>query len=302
MIDGYSEASVRLPDSFWCYDPLTDEPGVSTLPALGKGYITFGSLNNFCKVNDGCLALWARVFRAVPGSRLLLLAPGGSGAAIESGPASIGTGSPRRGSCSSTSRPRPEYWQLYHQIDLCLDPLPYNGHTTSLDAFWMGVPDPHDAGPDGGGAGRGVPAQEPRPAGIDRRRPGGIREDRRGAGRRSATPERAPRDPATSAGELSPDGRPAFRPERRGRLPPDVAAVVCQVVGRWGEHSDDTAVACDRRAPPLKAEFAEACNNPGNALRRQGKSGEAAASYRQAVGLRPDFAQAHDGLGIALGS
>jgi predicted O-linked N-acetylglucosamine transferase (SPINDLY family) len=30
--------------------------------------------------------------------------------------------------------------KLYHRIGLALDPLPCNGHTTSLDAFWMGVP------------------------------------------------------------------------------------------------------------------------------------------------------------------
>jgi predicted O-linked N-acetylglucosamine transferase (SPINDLY family) len=37
-------------------------------------------------------------------------------------------------------QPRPAYLAEYRRVDLCLDPLPYNGHTTSLDAFWMGVP------------------------------------------------------------------------------------------------------------------------------------------------------------------
>jgi predicted O-linked N-acetylglucosamine transferase (SPINDLY family) len=135
----YSEASLRLPDTFWCYDPLTDQPPVSSLPALETGVITFGCLNNFCKINDGCLALWARVLEAVPRSRLLLLAP--RGRAREHVAARLdqaGIAAPRVE--FADRQPRPEYLKLYNRIDLGLDPVPCNGQTTSLDAFWMGVP------------------------------------------------------------------------------------------------------------------------------------------------------------------
>jgi protein O-GlcNAc transferase len=140
LFDAYSaEETLRLPDTFWCYDPQTDQPLINALPALESGAITFGCLNNLCKVNDGCLELWARVLQAVPRSRLLLLAPRGPGRdmvlakLVQEGIAASRVDFAAR-------QPRPEYLKLYHQIDLSLDPLPYNGHTTSLDAFWMGVP------------------------------------------------------------------------------------------------------------------------------------------------------------------
>jgi predicted O-linked N-acetylglucosamine transferase (SPINDLY family) len=135
----FAEQTVRLPHSFWCYDPLTSEPVVNALPALERGVVTFGSLNQFCKVNPGVLALWARVLGAVLDSRLLLLAPEGSHrdetrALLE-----------RRGIAPdrlvfATPCPRLQYLELYHQIDIGLDPFPYNGHTTTFDALWMGVP------------------------------------------------------------------------------------------------------------------------------------------------------------------
>jgi predicted O-linked N-acetylglucosamine transferase (SPINDLY family) len=135
----YSEQSVRLPDCFWCYDPLTDVPALSSLPAQSDGYVTFGCLNNFCKTNPAVLKLWARVISAVERSRLLLLAPEGSARQnvlriLEQ----VGI-SPDRITFVAR-QPRLSYLELYNQIDIGLDTFPYNGHTTSLDSFWMGVP------------------------------------------------------------------------------------------------------------------------------------------------------------------
>lgn len=135
----YTERSVRLPETFWCYDPLTGALEPNTLPALAAGHVTFGCLNNFCKVSDGTLDLWGKVMARLPSSRLILLSPAGShrtrvltmlgmhdidAARIE----------------FVEQRPRMDYLRTYHRIDICLDTIPYNGHTTNLDAFWMGVP------------------------------------------------------------------------------------------------------------------------------------------------------------------
>lgn len=137
--DHYSEESVRLPDAFWVYDPLTTEPAVTPVPALTNGHITFGCLNNFCKVNADVLKLWARVLKSVPDSQLVLLTGEGSHRQHTLDVLQQAGVGPERVRFVG-KLPRPQYLELCQQIDIGLDTFPYTGQTTSLDAFWLGVP------------------------------------------------------------------------------------------------------------------------------------------------------------------
>ncbi len=135
----YSERTLRLADSFWCYDPLISGIDPGPLPALERGYVTLGCLNNPCKLTDDTLRLWGPVMRALPDARLKLMAPAGRHRRqlLER----LGAhGVDARRVEFVEFRPRAEYLRTYHDIDFGLDTLPYNGHTTSLDALWMGVP------------------------------------------------------------------------------------------------------------------------------------------------------------------
>jgi predicted O-linked N-acetylglucosamine transferase (SPINDLY family) len=135
----YSERTLRLPDSYWCYDPLTDRPGVNELPAIERGYLTLGCLNNPCKLTDHTLRLWGGVMRALPAARLLLMAPPGRHRRhLSQRLGAQGIAAERVN--FRAFQPRGEYLHSYHDIDLGLDTFPYNGHTTSLDSLWMGVP------------------------------------------------------------------------------------------------------------------------------------------------------------------
>jgi predicted O-linked N-acetylglucosamine transferase (SPINDLY family) len=132
----YSESSKRLPGCWVCYDPLSEAP---PRPIAQNGPITFGSLNNPCKINPRTLRIWARIMREVSGSRLLLLSPS------ENQRIQIRRIFEEAGVKPSridfvSARSRNEYLRQYDNIDICLDPWPYNGITTTCDALWMGVP------------------------------------------------------------------------------------------------------------------------------------------------------------------
>ncbi len=135
----YSERSLRLPDAFWCYDPLTDGPELSEPPALKNGYVTFGCFNNYWKTNPYLFGLWSRVLHAVPGSHFVLLTPNAEGErrALEAF-AKEGIVAERIQFVSR--RARLQYFAGHSALDVALDTLPYSGHTTTLDGLWMGVP------------------------------------------------------------------------------------------------------------------------------------------------------------------
>ena len=65
-------------------------------------------------------------------------------------------------------------------------------------------------------------------------------------------------------------------------------------------HRISEAVACYRRALELNPDYAEAHNNLGIALKDQGQLDEAVACCRRALELKPDYAEAHNNLGLAL--
>jgi predicted O-linked N-acetylglucosamine transferase (SPINDLY family) len=134
-----AEEPVRLADCWSCYQPMGDSPEINALPALSTGRVTFGSLNNFAKVHEGVLARWARVLEAVKGSRLVMLCPEGGTrerARAFFGERGIGTERVELFGCLKHA----EYLRLYQEIDIGLDPFPFNGITTTCDALWMGTP------------------------------------------------------------------------------------------------------------------------------------------------------------------
>ena len=132
----YSEKSFRLARSYWCYQPPREAPPIGASPMRKNGFVTFGCLNNFCKINPKVLEAWSRILRDVPGSRLHVHSPVGSHRqnfldAIAIDPSRISF-IEKLGAST--------YFAAYNDIDIALDTFLYPGGTTSCDALWMGVP------------------------------------------------------------------------------------------------------------------------------------------------------------------
>jgi protein O-GlcNAc transferase len=139
----FSEAVWRMPDSCLCLAVPASPVQVDPLPALAAGYVTFASFNNLTKMTDAVVAVWARILKAVPDSRLLLktkqLSDPGVCEKTRQRFAACGI-APDRLVLGGTLASRDDHLAAYNKVDIALDTFPYPGVTTSVEALWMGVP------------------------------------------------------------------------------------------------------------------------------------------------------------------
>lgn len=138
----YRERLVRMPD---CYqvndrrrpaDAPTPTRAACGLPAEG---VVFCAFHSAFKLTPAMFSLWMRILCRVPGSTLWLLEAGGDATA------NLRTEAARHGVeparlVFAAPCPQAEHLPRYRLADLALDSFPYNGHTTTSDALWMGAP------------------------------------------------------------------------------------------------------------------------------------------------------------------
>jgi predicted O-linked N-acetylglucosamine transferase (SPINDLY family) len=136
----HSEKLVRLPGGNAAFQVIENAPAVGPLPALAGGGINLACLNSPRKIHPPVVALWSKILAARPDARLFLGSV--SDDAVRTnllGWFAEGGIDPAR-IIFQPWMPLQDNLALHQQIDLALDPFPYNGGTTSFHSLWMGVP------------------------------------------------------------------------------------------------------------------------------------------------------------------
>ena len=138
-----SEPLLYLPQVFhWFPTALHHKAEVAAPPCLSQKEITLGCGNNPFKFSRASLETWGHLLQALPESRLLLKFSGLELPHVQS------LLKARLQSCGiPVEKVRLlghsslwEHLHFYNQLDLALDPFPYQGGVSTCEALWMGVP------------------------------------------------------------------------------------------------------------------------------------------------------------------
>lgn len=111
-------------------------------PCLKNNFVSFGCFNRGQKVNSKVLSVWSIILNYLPNSELSLSYLALSGPELKE---DIWKFFEAQNIERSRIKLYPhvsteDYFKLYTEIDIALDPFPFSGGCTSLDSLWMGVP------------------------------------------------------------------------------------------------------------------------------------------------------------------
>ena len=136
--NSYSEKIIYLPNIWNCHSGLNSIRSPSVAPFLKEKNITFGSFNNFNKINDRVINVWSQILLKVKNSKLILKS------SLKIDKSFLKKEFEKYGVIDSIifleKRKLESHYNLYKKIDIALDTFPYNGVTTTFEALSMGVP------------------------------------------------------------------------------------------------------------------------------------------------------------------
>lgn len=139
----FTEKLLRVP-CLVSHSQIEGAPDPGPPPSIDSGLVTFGSFHNPAKVTPEVVALWARVLKTVPSSRILLRNGRrfGDPATKERYRALFADHGVEgeRLLLEGEQLSRFGHLQEFRRLDVALDPFPFNGSTTTFESLWMGVP------------------------------------------------------------------------------------------------------------------------------------------------------------------
>jgi predicted O-linked N-acetylglucosamine transferase (SPINDLY family) len=138
----YTERVLRVPGSYLAFSVLYPCPEVAPPPCLAQGAITFGSFASQYKITEPVVSAWSSILGRAPQARLLLKNRALDDTSTRS---DVLRRFARRGVAPSRialegSAEHRAFLRAYARVDVALDPFPYSGGTTTMEALWQGVP------------------------------------------------------------------------------------------------------------------------------------------------------------------
>ena len=137
----YGTKIYKLPKIWNSHSGFKYKRVFNELPFKKNNFFTFGSFNNFMKINNEVLDTWISILKKIKNSKLILKS---SLYICEDVIKKKFEAEGLIGSIEilkkTTRNDFLSHLNLYDKIDLCLDTFPFNGVTTTFEALWKNVP------------------------------------------------------------------------------------------------------------------------------------------------------------------